>query len=74
VSEVKKCPECCGEMEKGFLIAPRPLWWDTKKHSWAAYGGERLMDFTFMVRNIEAYRCVKCKLVLFKYGEKTELP
>jgi hypothetical protein len=70
LSEVKKCPKCGGEMEKGFLVTPRPLWWDTEKHSVNA-GGEKLVPFSFGMHNLDAYRCSKCKLVLFKYGEKS---
>jgi len=32
MSEVKKCPECGGEMEKGYVNTARGLFWDTKAH------------------------------------------
>jgi hypothetical protein len=64
-----KCPHCGGEVENGFLITLRPLWWDTKKHTLTAAGAEQVTDFTFIVRNIETYRCEKCKFIMFEYRE-----
>lgn len=31
--EVRKCPKCGGELEKGYVVAPRSLGWDTRKPS-----------------------------------------
>jgi len=77
MSGVKKCPECDGEMERGYLpIGMRGLQWSTTKHKWFAdslWQGnvESLTGDTFraFVGNVEAYRCAKCKLVLAYYGK-----
>jgi hypothetical protein len=71
MSEVKKCPECGGEMEKGFLVTNRPLRWDTRPHMHIARG-ELLTPVLDMV-NLEAYRCTKCRLVVFRYEEHVGL-
>jgi hypothetical protein len=55
-------------MAEGFLLTPRALRWDTKPHMFLARG-EVLVDG---VLSLEAYRCLKCKLILFKYGEEEE--
>jgi len=64
------CPLCGSRLEKGFLIPSRALSWDTKKHRWSAEG-EQLVPFSFTVQNFEAYRCRKCKLILFKYDQES---
>ncbi|MDI6847645.1 MAG: hypothetical protein QMD23_05895 [Candidatus Bathyarchaeia archaeon] len=35
------------------------------------FGGERIVSrgYPYHITNVEAYRCKKCKLVTFKYGE-----
>ena len=66
MSELKKCPRCQGELEQGFLVTNHPLWWDTKEHL-LIVGGEQLVDFNFVVLNLEAHRCKKCKLIIFQY-------
>jgi predicted RNA-binding Zn-ribbon protein involved in translation (DUF1610 family) len=76
-SEVKKCPKCGKEMERGYIpIGMRGLQWSTKKHKWFAdslwqKSVESLTGDTFRVfiGNVEAYRCEKCKLVLAYYGK-----
>jgi len=66
MSEPKKCPICDGELENGFLVTPRPLWWDKQKHLLVA-DGEKVEPFKWSINNIEAYRCPKCNLIMFKY-------
>ena len=54
----------------------RGLFWDTKVHRgiFGTAGGETIIPLSWGVQNLEGYRCVKCRLILFKYGKKTELP
>jgi hypothetical protein len=76
MSEAKKCPECDAEMEKGYVNSQRQLFWDTEMHEgiFQIAGGERLIPIGLGIKNLEAYRCVKCRLILFRYGKKTESP
>jgi hypothetical protein len=54
----------------------RGLFWDTKAHKgiFGTAGGAVIIPLNWTVQNLQAYRCVKCWLILFKYGKKTELP
>lgn len=65
---IEVCPLCGSKMEKGFYIVPRQTWWDVKKHK--LFGdGEEINPFRMTLTNFSGYRCKKCKLVIFKYGE-----
>lgn len=66
---IEICPLCGSSMEKGFYIVPRQTWWDIKKHEWTAGRAEEINPFRMTNTNFEAYRCKKCKLILFQYGE-----
>jgi hypothetical protein len=74
LSEIKNCPKCGGELEKGFLMSNEPLFWDTKTHKFFADSGEqltfKLTRFTY--QSLEAYRCKKCQLVMFEYGKNED--
>jgi hypothetical protein len=73
---VKVCPVCGSEMERGF-IASKLVAWSGKKISnwWPPQGllaGELIVSGGFpwqKIINVEAYRCRKCKIIVFKYGE-----
>ncbi|MEM3786333.1 MAG: PF20097 family protein [Candidatus Bathyarchaeia archaeon] len=69
---VKVCPICGLEMEKGFYIVPRETWWDINKHSQICWKCEMINPFKFGLTNFPAYRCKKCKLIIFKYGGANE--
>lgn len=74
MSEVKKCPKCGGELEKGFLNSHSSLWWDTKPHK-VMQDGEQLtpsLNWRWSIQNLEAYRCKKCKLIMFEYEEQED--
>lgn len=70
------CPSCGSPLEKGFLNTNREVFWDTKIHKriFGRAGGEVVIPPSWSVQNVEADRCPKCKLILFKYGRRTELP
>jgi predicted RNA-binding Zn-ribbon protein involved in translation (DUF1610 family) len=78
-SEVKKCPECGEEMERGYLpVGMRGLQWSSKKHKWFAdslwqESVESLTGDTFraFMGNVPAYLCRECKLVLVFYENET---
>jgi hypothetical protein len=68
VSEVKKCPECSREMEKGYIIS-EAIRWSNEKHELWACGQEFVVPWQFWtLPNVKAYRCTNCRLVLFNYG------
>lgn len=67
-SVIDTCPLCGLELERGFLTT-RLLSWSDKKHKVSAWGGEIIAKEGLSLANIDAYRCEKCKLVIFKYGE-----
>jgi hypothetical protein len=79
-SETVRCPKCGGEMERGYLpVGMKGLLWSTKKHKWGASSlwqesVENLIGnkLRFYMVNVEAYRCVKCKLLLAYYGKIEE--
>ena len=69
---VEVCPLCGSKMEKGFIGVWRGIFWSDKKRTvvWKLPFGEDMI-FRASLKNpmIEAYRCKKCKLVIFRYGE-----
>ena len=77
-TDVKKCPKCGSDMEKGFLISARSFFWSAEPHDnilayspWHVFtkGVEIIAKESFTsIANVPAYRCRKCKLVLFDYG------
>jgi ssDNA-binding Zn-finger/Zn-ribbon topoisomerase 1 len=69
---VEACPICGSEMEKGFYIVPRQTWWDAKKHAQICWKCEEINPFKFGLKNFPAYRCRKCKLIIFRYGKTYE--
>jgi len=69
MSEIKKCPDCGSEMEKGYLFTDGVvIRWNHKKHKFFVRG-ELLETQIWNLNSIEAYRCVKCKLAFFYYGK-----
>jgi hypothetical protein len=74
LSEMKKCPECGAEMEKGFVVSRLVAWSDKKISNWSlrgVFGGEQVINqgYPYPIANVEGYRCENCKLIVFKYGE-----
>jgi len=66
MSEVKKCPECGGAMEKGYIIT-EGIRWSKEKHA-------RLALWEDFIPNVEAYRCTNCKLVMIPHGYEKDKP
>jgi len=73
-SVVEVCPLCGSRMEKGYLASASAAWSERKISDWSLrglWGGELVIGegFAFGINNVEAYRCKKCRLVIFKYGK-----
>ena len=69
---IETCPLCGSKMEKGYIIS-RMISWSAKKIGfWSFKSGEKIVSggYPYFPQNVEAYRCKKCKLIIFKYGEK----
>lgn len=70
---VEVCPLCGSKMEKGFIGVWRGIFWSDKKRAviWKLPFGKDMLTRSsgWAAPMLEAYRCKKCKLVTFKYGE-----
>jgi len=68
-NEVKNCPKCGGELEKGVMQV-------SIRYSGIAFWGkenieEKLIPRRFWrdIPDLPAWRCKKCQLAVFLYGE-----
>lgn len=69
---IEVCPVCGSKMEKGFIGVWRGIFWSDKKRTvvWKLpFGKDIIVRADWTAAHLEAYRCKKCKLVIFKYGE-----
>jgi hypothetical protein len=68
MSDFKKCPKCCGELEKGIMQASGVVFWnkdDIEEH-WTAMtvlGGKIMLESP-------TWRCKNCQLAIFSYDKK----
>jgi len=71
---VKVCPKCGSKMEAGY-VASRMIAWSNKQISNLSFkglwSGEIVVSrgYPYPIANVEAARCRKCKIIIFKYGE-----
>jgi len=68
------CPLCGSKLEKGYVASKIISWSDKKIKNLSLTGlfsGEQIVSkgYPYPIVNVEAYRCKKCKLVIFRYGE-----
>jgi len=68
------CPLCGSKLEKGYVASKMISWGNKKIKNWSFKGlfnGEIIVSrgYPYLIVNVEAYRCRKCKLVIFRYGE-----
>jgi hypothetical protein len=51
-----KCPECGGELELGFIQAPRGIYWDTKERKWISMfsSGELISTWRWTTPRVQA--------------------
>ena len=69
------CPLCGSKMEKGYIASKIISWSKIKTWSFKGlFGGEIIVSkgYPYHITNVEAYRCRKCKLVIFRYGKTYE--
>jgi hypothetical protein len=71
---IEVCRLCGSKMEKGYLASASTAWSEKKISNWSLrglWGGELVIGegFAFGIHNVDAYRCKKCKLIIFGYGE-----
>ena len=70
------CPKCGKEMEHGYLqigssVALGVFWFDRLfEHGEQFLAKKNRILNAPIPRNIEGFRCPKCKVVLFEYGKK----
>ncbi|MGD0057176.1 MAG: PF20097 family protein [Methanomassiliicoccales archaeon] len=68
------CPKCGTEMEHGYLqigssVALGVFWFDRRfEHGQQFMANKERLMHAPAPRNIEGFRCQKCKVVLFEYG------
>jgi len=71
---IEVCPLCGSKMEKGYVASKMISWSDKKIKNLSLKGlsgGELIVSrgYPYLIVNVEAYRCRKCRLVIFRYGE-----
>jgi hypothetical protein len=68
---LETCPLCGAKMEKGFVTTARTIYWSEKEtNSWTRAGDENLAGSRWSGTCIAAYRCPKCKIVIFSYKQE----
>lgn len=68
LTSIKECPICGGELNKGYIIPPRGIGWNTKKHKiWFRSANQLIPYESWTIQNPPALRCKKCKIVIFDY-------
>lgn len=71
---IEVCPLCGSKLEKGYVASKMISWGNKKIKTWSfkgLFGGEIIVSrgYPYHITNVEAWRCKKCKLVIFRYGE-----
>ena len=70
-----KCPECHGAMETGFIPTGGGIFWFRQRRAPDLFSFAKSLPGTsswFRGAKLEAYRCPRCELVLFRYGKQIE--
>jgi hypothetical protein len=64
--KTKKCPECGGDMEEGYVPFITQIRWGSELNP----RGEMLNRGGFWrPKKVKAYLCRKCQLIILQYGE-----
>jgi hypothetical protein len=69
MDEVKKCPKCGGELEKGVMQASGVVFWnkDDIEEDWTAM---TVLGRRSILLESPTWRCKNCQLAIFSYNEK----
>jgi len=77
---IEKCPQCNQEIEKGFVNAPLAgiLWFTNPNIKWKPWFSRKVSKlqkdwwgFPKLAKdNLPAFRCQRCKLVIFEYSNE----
>jgi Domain of unknown function (DUF6487) len=68
-SEGSKCARCGGNLEDGYAMAPKGLWWDKVQHkiTWVGTGAEKIISqWSLAMPNAPAQRCYNCNVVIIQ--------
>jgi len=67
---ILRCPACGGELQKGYLSAPRGIYWSTEKHGLGSmfvdYMMPRISSFVTL-ENLPGLKCEKCGIVIVDF-------
>jgi uncharacterized protein DUF6487 len=69
--EGSKCARCGGNLEDGYAMAPKGLWWDKVPHkvTWFGTGAEKIISqWSLTMPNAPAQRCYNCNIVIVPVG------
>ena len=73
LTSFRKCPNCGGELEKGYIHVNEGIRWDKEWHKWNPYAGERIVDVAWWgFPKIPSLRCKHCLIIVSHYGYKEE--
>lgn len=75
---IEVCPLCGSKLERGYVASKMISWSDKKISNWyfkGLFGGEIIVSkgYPYLIENVEAFRCKKCKLIIFKYGKFSQV-
>ena len=71
------CPQCHSSMQDGFIPAGGGIFWFRREPDPQLFAFAKALPGTsswFRRAKLEAYRCPRCELVLFRYGKQVPDP
>lgn len=73
-SVLEVCPLCSSKLDRGYVASKMVAWSDRRITNLSLKGlfsGELIISrgYPYLIDNVEALRCRKCRLVIFQYDE-----
>src|SRR5712692_9886553 len=66
------CTKCDGTFER-YIISRKGLWWDIGSGSFRQFrAGNATVPRIHSLENVPAWRCTKCRLIMFNYRNSCE--